>query len=266
MLGRDIRKVYPQLEHVKIEEAWAGLMSYAVHKMPLIGEVMPGVWIAGGFGGHGINTSAMAGDLIASAMVDGDDRWRLFSSYELVWTGGAWGRVGAQVLFWAKRIQDGVAERLSRHRERARRREAEQAARATVERERREAEAETRRAVEAAARELAEENVERFAAAQRVAEVAPQTGGNGHGAQDADYAPARNMESAGPPPTYREPEPSRQAERALEAASAPAGQVRSARRRAAKPRRRAARPRRRAARPAGSSSRGAFASTPARRC
>src|SRR5213080_2311682 len=39
-IERDIRNVYPQLGAVKVEQAWSGVMGYAVHKMPLIGEVM----------------------------------------------------------------------------------------------------------------------------------------------------------------------------------------------------------------------------------
>ena len=70
-------------------------MAYAVHKMPQIGELAPGYWLASAFGGHGLNTTAMAGELIARAILDGDDRWRLFSSYELVWAGGRAGRIAA---------------------------------------------------------------------------------------------------------------------------------------------------------------------------
>jgi len=168
-IEREIHDVYPQLGMVKVDHAWSGLMSYAVHKMPLIGEVMPGVWLAGAFGGHGINTTAMAGDLIASAIIAGDDRWRLFSSYELVWTGGAWGRAAAQMLFWARRLQDAVAESLAQRRDSALRRAAEHASREAAERERRAAEAVERRAAEEAARAAAEESAERFAAAQRTA-------------------------------------------------------------------------------------------------
>jgi gamma-glutamylputrescine oxidase len=168
-IEQDIRNVYPQLGGVKVDHAWSGLMSYAVHKMPLIGEVMPGVWLAGAFGGRGINTTAMAGDLIAAAIVEGDDRWRLFSAYELVWTGGPWGRAAAQVLLWARQLQDAMTEGLAQRRDSARRRAAEQASREAVERERRAAEALERRATEEAARAAAEESAERFAAAQRSA-------------------------------------------------------------------------------------------------
>jgi gamma-glutamylputrescine oxidase len=94
-LERAIRALYPQLGAVEFESFWSGEMGFAIHGMPQIGEVQPDVWLASGFGGRGIATSAMAGDLIARAMVEGDDRWRLFLPYELVWAGGRLGRAVA---------------------------------------------------------------------------------------------------------------------------------------------------------------------------
>jgi glycine/D-amino acid oxidase-like deaminating enzyme len=120
LLSRDIARLYPQLGEVEIEHAWSGAMAYAVHKMPQIGELSPGVWLAAAFGGHGLNTTAMAGDLIARAIVERDDRWRLFSAYELVWAGGKAGRPAAQVLYWSMQVRDAVEERLSQRREIAR--------------------------------------------------------------------------------------------------------------------------------------------------
>ena len=46
---------FPQLEGVRVEVAWSGLMSYARHLMPQIGRLRPGVWYATAFGGHGMN-------------------------------------------------------------------------------------------------------------------------------------------------------------------------------------------------------------------
>ena len=50
--------------------------------------VAQGLWVASGFGRQGLNTSAMAGQLIARSILWGDERWRLFSPFELVWAGG----------------------------------------------------------------------------------------------------------------------------------------------------------------------------------
>lgn len=126
-LRRDIRRVYPQLGDVEIECAWSGTLGNAVHRMPQIGELMNGVWLASGFGGHGLNTTAMAGNMIARAIVDGDTAWRLFLPFELIWAGGVLGRVVAQVSYWSYRTKERLAERASRKRERDRLRELENA-------------------------------------------------------------------------------------------------------------------------------------------
>jgi hypothetical protein len=46
-----------------------------------------GLWILSGFGRQGLNTTAMGGQLLARSILAGDDRWRLFSPFELVWAG-----------------------------------------------------------------------------------------------------------------------------------------------------------------------------------
>jgi gamma-glutamylputrescine oxidase len=123
-LRADIRHVYPQLDEVEIEHAWSGTLGLSVHRMPQIGELRPGVWLASAFGGHGINTTAMAGGLIARAITEGDETWRLFLPFELVWAGGVFGRAAMQTLYWATRRFEAVEQLLARRRDAARRREA----------------------------------------------------------------------------------------------------------------------------------------------
>ncbi|MFL5097501.1 MAG: NAD(P)/FAD-dependent oxidoreductase [Xanthobacteraceae bacterium] len=168
VMRRDILTIFPQLGDVEITHAWSGLMGYAVHKMPQIGEVSPGLWVASAFGSHGLNTSAMAGELIARAIAEGDDRWRLFSSYDLVHAGGRVGRAAAQVLYGAMRIRDAIDEQLASQRAVARRRKEAFAARAAGEAKRRVAEEAARLAVEEAQRRAAAA-AERIVAAEAVA-------------------------------------------------------------------------------------------------
>jgi len=162
-MRRDILKIYPQLGDIEIAYAWAGTMAYAVHKMPQIGELAPGYWLAGAFGGHGLNTTAMAGEMIARAILDGDDRWRLFSSYELVWAGGRAGRIAAQAAYWSMQTRDAVHEWISRYRDSARRESEARQARWAAEKAARKAEAEARRAAEEAKR-IADAEARRIAA------------------------------------------------------------------------------------------------------
>lgn len=118
LMQRDIARVYPQLKDATIEYAWSGVMGYAVHLMPQIGMAQPGVWVASAFGGHGLNTTAIAGELIASAIAEQDDRWRLFIPFGLVWSGGRVGRAVAQVSYWGMQFGDWFDELQSRATER----------------------------------------------------------------------------------------------------------------------------------------------------
>ena len=102
----DIRNAYPQLGEIKVDYAWTGTLGNTVHRMPQIGEWSPGCWLLSGFGGHGINTTAMGGVLIARAIVDNDQTWRQFVPFELVWAGGLIGRAAIQVYYWNYRARE----------------------------------------------------------------------------------------------------------------------------------------------------------------
>lgn len=113
-LAREIGRIYPALGQVRFDHVWSGTIGRPIHAMPQIGELQPGVWLAAGFGGHGLNTSALAGQLIAEALVEGDDSWLHFEGYELIWAGGLAGRATAQVAYWARRALERFGRRRSR--------------------------------------------------------------------------------------------------------------------------------------------------------
>jgi len=113
-LHRDLIKVFPSLENVAIDYAWDGWMAYARHQMPCIGKLTKGIWYNIGYGGHGVGPSTVGGELIASAIVDGDDRYRLFDPWGLAWSGGAGGRVIAQVSYWGYQCRDWAKQILGR--------------------------------------------------------------------------------------------------------------------------------------------------------
>src|SRR5947209_443296 len=102
-IARRIHKIFPQLGRPEIAEVWGGAAGHTVHGMPQIGQLRRGLWVTSGFGRQGLNTSAMAGQLIARSILWGDERWRLFSPFELVWAGGRTGRiVGQAVRLWER--------------------------------------------------------------------------------------------------------------------------------------------------------------------
>src|ERR1019366_1226556 len=122
-IARRIRTVFPRLGPVEIAEVWGGAVGETVHGMPQIGQLRKGLWVASGFGRQGLNTTAMAGQLIARSILWGDERWRLFSPFELVWAGGTTGRAaGYAIGMWA-RGSAAAAGALARYRERVRAKE-----------------------------------------------------------------------------------------------------------------------------------------------
>ena len=119
-IARRIRTIFPQLGKVEIEDVFGGAVGQTVHGMPQIGQLRKGLWVTSGFGRQGLNTSAIAGQLIAQGILYGDERWRLFSPFELVWAGGPTGRVAGHVVGLWGRGSSAAAGALARYRERAR--------------------------------------------------------------------------------------------------------------------------------------------------
>src|SRR6202022_3652171 len=119
-IARRIGTIFPRLGRVEISEVWGGAIGQTVHGMPQIGQLRRGLWVTSGFGRQGLNTSAIAGQLIARSILWGDERWRLFSPFELVWAGGATGRVAGHLIGMWGRGTAAAAGTLARYRERVR--------------------------------------------------------------------------------------------------------------------------------------------------
>ncbi len=105
-IARRIRTIFPRLGTIEIAEVFGGAVGQTVHGMPQIGQ-----------------SSAMAGQLIARSILWGDERWRLFSPFELVWAGGPTGRVAGHLVGMWGRGSSAAAGALARYRERAQARE-----------------------------------------------------------------------------------------------------------------------------------------------
>jgi gamma-glutamylputrescine oxidase len=113
-LRRDLAKVFPQLAAVGADFVWSGRMGFSRHKMPLVGPLEPGLWLASAFGGHGLGTTTMAGELVAAAIAQGDTDWRLLEPFGRPWVGGPLGLLAAQILYRWMALKD--AWRLRRDR------------------------------------------------------------------------------------------------------------------------------------------------------
>jgi gamma-glutamylputrescine oxidase len=111
LLKQDLLKVYPQLADVGISHAWGGLMSYARHQMPQIGQLAPGLWYAQAFGGHGVAPTTLAGDWLAAAIC-GEPLPQALKRYGLSPVFGKAGLLAAQASYsWAE-LRDALHESL----------------------------------------------------------------------------------------------------------------------------------------------------------
>ncbi|KOF54331.1 MULTISPECIES: FAD-dependent oxidoreductase [unclassified Achromobacter] len=113
-LRRELLSVYPQLQGLRVETAWSGRMAYARHLMPQIGKLAPDVWYCTAFGGHGMNTTAIGGRVVAEGIAGDSGRYRLFEPFGLAWNGGALGTAAVQLTYWSYQARDWWRERRSR--------------------------------------------------------------------------------------------------------------------------------------------------------
>ena len=114
LLYHDLLKVFPQLDGVRVDYAWSGLMSYARHQMPQIGRVDDGLWLAQAFGGHGVAPTTMAGEVLAAAIAEDDPRWREFADSGLGSAMKPAGFLGAQLSYWWYQARDAWKDRRER--------------------------------------------------------------------------------------------------------------------------------------------------------
>lgn len=110
MLRTTMVTTYPSLAAIGIEVAWSGLMAYARHLMPMIGEMKRNVWYCYGFGGHGLNTTAIGGRVVAEGILGTSDRYKLYTPFGLNWAGGPFGTAAAQMTYWTYQGIDFIKE------------------------------------------------------------------------------------------------------------------------------------------------------------
>ena len=107
---KDLLTVYPQLKGINAEVAWGGYMGYAKHKMPQIGKLSEGEWYCQGFGGHGMCSSTAGAEVIAGAIANDDEQYKLFEPFGLDYAGKPFGPVVAQTAYWLFQAQDKMKE------------------------------------------------------------------------------------------------------------------------------------------------------------
>jgi len=110
LLRRDLKRVFPTLADAKIDYVWDGWMGYSRHQMPEIGLLAPNVWYNIAYGGHGVGPTTMGGELIAAAIAEDSDSYKVFSDWDLPWNGGIFGPMAAQSQYWWLEFKDWFKE------------------------------------------------------------------------------------------------------------------------------------------------------------
>jgi len=72
-LEKVIPRLFPQLGGLRVQQRWAGLMAFTPDYLPIVDRAPgpPGVWVAGGFSGHGMPFGMRLGQLMCEAVTSG---------------------------------------------------------------------------------------------------------------------------------------------------------------------------------------------------
>jgi glycine/D-amino acid oxidase-like deaminating enzyme len=69
-----IPRLFPELDGLRVARRWAGLMAFTADYLPVADAApdLPGVWVTGGFCGHGMPFGPRVGQLLAEAVATGE--------------------------------------------------------------------------------------------------------------------------------------------------------------------------------------------------
>lgn len=78
-LRRRMEKMFPQLKGVGIDYVWGGTLGITMSRLPLVTRVAPNVLSAGGFSGHGVAQTGIAGRVMAEAVAGQAERFDIWA-------------------------------------------------------------------------------------------------------------------------------------------------------------------------------------------
>lgn len=73
-------KIYPQLADIGIDFAWGGTIGVPVNRVPQVGRTSANVYYCQGYSGHGVNTTHLAGQIMADAISGSVERYDMFAN------------------------------------------------------------------------------------------------------------------------------------------------------------------------------------------
>ena len=98
-------------DRIVIDYAWSGLMAYASHFLPVVGQISDRELTLCGFGGHGMNTAPIVGKKMAMFLNGNLKSLDLFSIIPKRKTYGILGRLAVEIEYRRLSFLDMVNER-----------------------------------------------------------------------------------------------------------------------------------------------------------
>ncbi|MGS0680185.1 NAD(P)/FAD-dependent oxidoreductase [Shewanella sp. 125m-7] len=74
-----IERTFPQLKDVDIEFEWTGMAGIVLNRIPQLGKLSANVYYCQGYSGHGVATSHIMGEIMASAVIGQQQEFDLFA-------------------------------------------------------------------------------------------------------------------------------------------------------------------------------------------
>jgi gamma-glutamylputrescine oxidase len=71
-------EIFPRLKDLRIDYAWGGRIAIVLNRAPAIGRLEPNLYYLQGYCGHGVNTTHIAGEIVADAISGTFERFDLF--------------------------------------------------------------------------------------------------------------------------------------------------------------------------------------------
>jgi gamma-glutamylputrescine oxidase len=73
-------KIFPAMQEYKIDFAWGGDFLLTLNRLPQLGRIGKNTYYTQGYSGHGVNTSHLAGKLLAEAIAGDQSRFDVFAN------------------------------------------------------------------------------------------------------------------------------------------------------------------------------------------
>lgn len=83
LMQKRIPKLFPQLEGVRIDYAWGGTLGVTIPRLPAVIRVAPNIVSAGGYSGHGVALSGLAGKVMAETIAGQAGRFDVLANLDV---------------------------------------------------------------------------------------------------------------------------------------------------------------------------------------